>query len=85
MPESDEITNWVLDAYQFLSPLRIEKVGMSGVIKGFIPVSEVIAYANAFPLMLSIDEFTNAIRAIDVSFIKSLVDEQANSEKKVDE
>jgi len=73
-PETDGVVQWVLNAYQFLSPLRIEQIGMGGVIRGFIPVSEVIAYASAFPVMLPIDEFTNIIRKIDVMHIKHLSD-----------
>lgn len=64
------MTIWLLDAYQFLDPLRKENVGMGGVVRGFIPVSEIVAYANAFPLLVELDEFVNVIRAVDVEYIK---------------
>ncbi len=71
-PVDDAITSWLIDAYQFLSPLRIEKESLAGITKGFVPVSEVVAYAKAFPILISLDEFTNVIRQLDISFLEHL-------------
>ncbi|MBL4656251.1 MAG: hypothetical protein JKY33_10565 [Bacteroidia bacterium] len=73
MPEINEISDWLIGAFNYLSPLRIEKVGMHGsIIKGVIPVSEITSYITVFPLLIPCDEFANIIRSLDGVYLNDL-------------
>jgi len=85
MPESDDITDSIIDAFFYLSPLRPQQIGPTGLFRGFIPQSEITAYCSTFPVMVSPDDFSKIIRVIDVKHLEYLNAEdvrQAEAAKK---
>jgi hypothetical protein len=81
-PEADEIVNWILnEAFQYLSPLRTEHIGMSGMVKGYIPISEISAYCEVFPLLINRSEFAIIIRNLDQMFLVKWNEEYAKANK----
>lgn len=62
--EPDVFTQWLLEAFVFLSPSRV-----TGFEIGYIPVTEMTSYAGKFPMLLVEHEFCMIIRAIDVVYV----------------
>jgi hypothetical protein len=84
-PDGDHFTHWIIsEAFAYLSPLRVEHVGMAGSAKGFISMGEIEAYANMFPLMTQRGEFAILIRTLDILFLTNerQKQEQLNNAKK---
>jgi hypothetical protein len=63
-PEVPDHFELVLDAFLFLSPSR-----PAGFAVGAIPLSEILAFADAHPLGIPRFEFVRIIRLIDLAFL----------------
>jgi hypothetical protein len=82
MPEYDELTEWLIEAFHFLSPLRTESYLFDGmIVKGHIPLSEMVAYIEGFGILMEKKEFIMIMRSIDVRYLNEYREEQIRQQE----
>lgn len=70
LPDYDPAVEWVLSVFDFLSPLRQKQVGVGGVVKGLIPLSEIVAYSQSCDMLLPLSELVQLIRKLDYMYLE---------------
>lgn len=76
-PSYDQEITWYLNAFFMLTGSR-----NNGMSIGRIPISEILAYASAFELISSLEEFVTVITAMDVEYVRVSAPKQSPAKPK---